>query len=157
MSEDNKPIIWREALIMKDRSGLIDGKTFKNPTFKEFEPVVSFLINSEKGIVSKATDTTNLAPKEDYDEKRKQKEIYLDKIISEFEKRQLGTSKEDKQLKVVMLEKCFSSVSWEDIKTFKLERLMEGYNKVLEILNLYDTTETDKLKAIKEHQFSLFV
>ena len=156
MSEDNKPIIWREALIMKDRSGLIDGKTFKNPTFKEFEPVVSFLINSEKGIVSKATDTTNLAPKEDYDEKRKQKEIYLDKIISEFEKRQLGTSKEDKQLKVVMLEKCFNSVSWEEIKMFKLEKLMEGYNRVLEILSIFDTTETNKIETIKKHEFSIF-
>lgn len=156
MSEDNKPIIWREALIMKDRSGLIDGKTFKNPTFKEFEPVVSFLINSEKGEVSKATDTTNLAPKEDYDDRRKQKEIYNDRIKSEFEKRQLGTGKEDKQIKAVIIEKCFGTVSSVEIENFKLERLLEGYNKLLEILPILDQTEGDKLKAIKEYQFSLF-
>jgi hypothetical protein len=155
IGEDDKPKIWREALVMKDRSGLIDGKTFINPSFKEFEPVVSFLINSEKGAVSKATDTTNLAPKEDYDEKRKQKEIYNDRIKSEFEKRQLGTGKEEKQVKAVMIEKCFGTVSSVEIENFKLERLMEGYNKLLDILTVYDQADGDKIKAIKDYQFKL--
>ena len=155
INDDGKPNIWREALIMKDRSSLIDGKTFKNPTFKDFEPVVKFLINSDKGVVAKATDTTNLAPKEDYDEKRKQKDIILDKVVSEFEKRQLGTSKEDKQLKVVILEKCFGSVSWEEIKVQRLEKLQDGFGKLLEIFIAMDQSD-DKLNAVKNYQFSLF-
>ena len=30
------------------------------------------------------------------------------------------------------------------------------YNKLLEILQIFDQTEGDKIKAIKEHQFSIF-
>lgn len=35
-----KKEIWREATIVKDRSTMIDGKTFKNPTFKDFLPAI---------------------------------------------------------------------------------------------------------------------
>ena len=36
--------VWRAAQVMKDRSGLIDGKVFMNPTYKDFQPVVQFLM-----------------------------------------------------------------------------------------------------------------
>jgi len=149
IDKDGKPTIWREALIMKDRSGLIDGKTFKNPTFKDFKPVMEFLISSEKGSVNKASDTTNLAPKEEWDDKRKQREIYLDKIKSEFEKRQLGTGKEDKQLKVLILEKSFNTSSWVEVERYSLERLMTGFNVLLNIFTIFDQAE-NKLEAVTE-------
>lgn len=50
--------IWREATIIKDRSDLIDGKTFKNPTFKAFEPSVLALLS---GAYVRPTETDTAA------------------------------------------------------------------------------------------------
>lgn len=43
--DDNKKV-WREATIVKDRSTIIDGKTFKNPTFKDFLPAVDRILEA---------------------------------------------------------------------------------------------------------------
>src|SRR3990167_4023376 len=41
---EEKKEIYHTATILKDRSTLIHGKMFKDPSFKEFEPVVDFLL-----------------------------------------------------------------------------------------------------------------
>ena len=41
--EDNKKV-WREATIVKDRSTIIDGKTFKNPTYDNFKPAIERIL-----------------------------------------------------------------------------------------------------------------
>ncbi len=41
---DDDKRVWREATIIKDRSTIIDGKTFKNPTFKDFAPAIDRIL-----------------------------------------------------------------------------------------------------------------
>lgn len=43
---EEKKQIWREATVLKDRSTLIDGKTFKNPTFKDFLPAIERMMSN---------------------------------------------------------------------------------------------------------------
>jgi hypothetical protein len=155
IDENGKPKIWREALIMKDRSGLIDGKTFTNPTFKDFEPVVKFLFTAPKGEVAKSTNKENLAPHEVFDDRRKQKEIIIDKIKGEFDKRQFGTSKEDKQVKALLIEKCFGTISQVEIENSTLEKITLGYNRLFELLPIFDAAQ-NKIETINSYQFSLF-
>jgi hypothetical protein len=38
--------VWREATIIKDRSTLLDGKTFKNPGYADFAPAIEALLDS---------------------------------------------------------------------------------------------------------------
>ncbi len=156
MTEDNKPHIWREALIIKDRSGLIDGQTFKNPTFKDFEPVVDYLLTVDKGEIQKASDTTNLSAKESYDDRRKQREIIFEKWEAEFQKRQLGTGKEEKAIKALMIEKCWGTLSTKEMEGFPVEKLQHGLDRFNELLGVYDQAE-DKITAINEHEFSLLM
>ena len=134
---DNKPQVWREAFILKDRSGLIDGQTFKNPTFKDFEPVLDFLIATPKGEVKKESDKTNLAPAEDskYYEIKEQREIENEKIKNIFDKYDFGTSKEDKQLKVIVCEKVFGTSSGTEIEKKQLSQLTECRVKLEELLS----------------------
>lgn len=155
MGENGKPNIWREALIMKDRSALIDGKTFKNPTFKDFEPVVKYLIGTEKGDVAKTTDNRNIAPVDLYPDRKERREIALEKIIGEFEKRQFGTSKEDKANKLLIIEKVFNTTSWEEVSKKRIEDIEIGLVRTIELLTAYDQA-TDKQKAIREYEFTLF-
>jgi len=142
------PVIWREGLVMKDRSGIIDGKTFKNPTFKDFEPVVDFLLTVKKGKVAKETDTTNISPHESYDGRRKEKEILLEKIKSEFDKRQFSTGKEDKQMKIMIIEKIFKSTAIAEIETYSIEKLTRCLGNLSKLMSDFDQSE-NRIELIK--------
>jgi hypothetical protein len=148
--KDGKPLIWREGLVMKDRSGLIDGKTFINPTFKDFEPVIDYLLKVEKGEVSKATNTENIAPFEIYSDKKERREIILEKVKNEFDKRQIGTSANDKAIKVIMLEKSFGTASATELEKLSIEKLQAGQDKILEMFVIYDQSN-NKLFDLKNY------
>jgi hypothetical protein len=128
VGKKGKLSVWREAHVMKDRSAIIDGKVFKNPTYKEFKPVVDFLLSVGTGPVAGETDNTNLAPSEDFgwQKRRDDRDIEVEKIKAVFDKLAIGTSKEDKQLKVVVLEKFFGSSSATEIEKMDAERLRFG-------------------------------
>ena len=153
--KDGKPHIWREALVMKDRSGLIDGQVFANPTFKEFEPFVNFLMSVDKGEVAKVTNDANIAPHEEYNDKKKQRDILNEKIKAEFDKRGFGTSAKDKAIKIIILNKCFGTTSGTEIENMTLPNLELGYRRVGELLAVYDQEQGSE-QAIKDYEFSLF-
>lgn len=154
---DGKPKLSRVGLIMKDRSGLIDGKEFINPTFKDFEPVIDYLLNVEKGEVAKATDTTNLAPSENFEQqnRRDRREIELEKIQAIMVKSGLGTSNDDKRLKLAILEKFFGSISWAEIEKMQVEKLTFGREKAEEMFASWEMLSdfASRLKFI--HEFNL--
>ena len=101
---------------------------FKNPTYKEFKPVVDFLLSVGTGTVASETDGTNLAPSEDFgwQKRRQDRDIEVEKIKAVFDKLAIGTSKEDKQIKVVILERLFGSSSATEIEKMDAERLRFG-------------------------------
>lgn len=143
--------VWREAQVMKDRSATIDGKAFRNPTYKDFRPVIRFLLGVEVGEVAGASDTQNLAPSEDYTGYRNKlaREIEVEKIKAIFDKAAIGTSKEEKQVKVHILEKCFGSSSATQIEKMDGEKLAEGRQK-LEALMAFYADAPDKLAFVKQ-------
>jgi hypothetical protein len=147
--------VYREAQVMKDRSATIDGKIFRNPTFKEFKPFIDFILETPIGDVAGATDTTNHAPSEDYEyQKRKNaKEIELEKIKAVFEKAGLGTSKEEKQLKVVIYEKIFGTTSMTEFEKFDAEKLY-AQRQMLEQLFEGLIEAENKLEYIKSYKYS---
>jgi hypothetical protein len=148
--EDDKPVIYREALIMKDRSGLIDGKTFKNPTFKDFEPVVKYLLSVEKGDVKGPTNNENIAPSEEWNDRREKREIENEKIKSLFDKFGFGTSKEDKQRKVLILEKIFGTSSGIEIEKMFPDKL-KSCREELEVFFAFYPDAPDKLEYINSY------
>lgn len=166
--KDNVLTTSRSAQIMKDRSGLIDGKIFINPTFKDFEPVIDFLMNVPKGEVAGATNSENLAPSENYEaqDRRQKREIYLEEIKAVFDALSLGASNDAKKLKVAILEKLFETASWTALEKTKLEKLEKGvlilksfkllyqkenpdtYERALEILNDASNDLTDPIAEL---------
>lgn len=151
IGEDGKPKVWREALIMKDRSGLLDGKTLINPTYADFKPFVDFLLGVDKGAVAKTSDHTNMAPSEQWSDMKQQREIWIEKIKGEFDKRGFGTSKEDKQIKTIIVERVYGTTSAAEIDKKLPSELEAGFEKILTLLIAYDQAE-DKLKAATETQ-----
>lgn len=122
--------VWREAQIMKDRSGLIDGKTFKNPTYEHFQPVIRYLMDVPVGPVAGQSSNANVAPSENWDaeNRRQQRAILLEKIQAQFSKHQVsGQTKEGRAKIVNMLEKHFKTMAWKELEVTPLETLQQGF------------------------------
>lgn len=153
IDDNNKPIVWREAFILKDRSGLIDGKTFKNPTFKDFKPVINYLMTTPKGILIKESNLTNLTQSEEYQGEYKEREIFLEKIKNELVKREFGTGKEEKAMAVKILEGIFGTSSWTELEKYKAKNLSIMYDKMLSFMVDFDQTQIDKKDFINNYKF----
>lgn len=125
--------VWREAQILKDRSGMIDGKVFKNPTFKDFKPVLDFLSDLPTGTVSGTSDNTNLAPAENYDGRNyvKNRETLISETEGAFHLMKLGTSSADKQLKAAILRRIWGVMSVDKLSDVKVPDLDSGLKKLV--------------------------
>jgi hypothetical protein len=123
--------VSREAHVLKDRARLLDGKTFKNPTFKDFLPHIEFLNlgGSQLGVDTSRTsedmisnDGGNVWAKE-----RERREILIEKVGAVFTKAGLsGQAAAGKKRIVELLEKHFSTSSWKELETMKADRLQIG-------------------------------
>jgi hypothetical protein len=151
IDKDGKPEIWREALILKDRSGLIDGKTFKNPVYGDFEPVVEYLVSVPKGEIAGASDTSNLAPKENptYYENREKYQIEEDRIKAAGEVTGLGTSAADKKVKVQLLQAIFGTASITEILNQELIQLQKKRVEFEQECFNYNTAEDKNVWLIE--------
>lgn len=156
LDEDGKPITWREATILKDRSSLIDGNVFKNPTYKEFKPVVDFLISIPKGEVKGETDKSNIAPAENYAsyEKKELRAIALENVKALFDKYGFGTSKEDKQYKVLISEKFFGTTSATELEKMSPDLLKDNCEQLAQFFEGWNAV-TDKVAYISGYKKSL--
>jgi hypothetical protein len=144
--------VWREAQVLKDRSSLIDGKTFTNPSYKDFQPFVQFLNGLPTGAVAGPTHTENNAPGDDPAkwERKRQREIVFERIQGLFDKYQYSgsMSKEAKQVKALINERIFGTLSATELEKMPLEKLLSCEGELAELLKELAPIE-DKAKHIK--------
>ena len=110
LGKDKK--VYRQATIVKDRSTMIDGKTFVNPDFENFEPAIDEMLSNpdEREIIE--TDSTGLfKTEEDKREYIRNKGIVLEKITNELIKAYPSSGAADKKSRIEISEKIFS---WEN-------------------------------------------
>jgi hypothetical protein len=144
--------IWREAQVMKDRADIIDGKTFINPTYKDFQPVVRYLMGVPVGDVKGASSTENLAPKENegfYAEKQA-RDIEVEKIKAIFDKAALGTSKEDKQLRTLIFEKFLGTTSMTEFEKMDVKSLYEARWNLEHMFSKWGLVPPEERKTLVE-------
>lgn len=130
--ENGKLTVWREAQVMKDRSGLTDGKVFRNPTYADFAPFVRYLLDVPAGAVSGESSNRNLAPGENYDNyaRKTSKQIALEEIQEEIVKLYPGQTAGDKKGKADLVEELFLTRSWTAVENLSLETLTAARDKL---------------------------
>lgn len=130
-----KPIVWREAFIMKDRSGKIDGRTFgsekvKGPTFKDFEPHFTYLLNNvtpNAVIAGQTTSSESVIPdQQERNPESDDRKVALDQIQSLLTAVAPGRSDVEKKLKCDLLERVYNERSWEAIKKLSADTIKLG-------------------------------
>jgi hypothetical protein len=116
---------WREAQVMKDRSGIIDGKTFRNPTYEAFRPFVRYLVDVPTGHVSGESNGNSLAPSENFEsfDRKRKREIALEEIQAEIVKMYPTAGADDKKAKAELVEELFNTRSWTAVENSPLSTL----------------------------------
>jgi hypothetical protein len=133
--------VWREAHILKDRSNLIDGKTFtftaadehgsRLPThelvlqtFRAFQPHIKRLNLGGKQLGVDTTRTSEHAVQVDRkDWNSTHKTIVLEEIDAVLTERWPSTGKEDKLAKAAAIFKHFETRSWTEVENMRTDEL----------------------------------
>lgn len=131
-SDDKK--VFRTGLVLKDRTTLIDGLTLnkdgksKGPTFEEFLPAISALLN---GTVSNSTREALIYDKFEDDDKKAlikyQKNNIMGEVDGYFALMGLGTSQSDKQIKGWTLKQIFNVTSNDKLNDLPIDDLQQGF------------------------------
>jgi len=125
LGKDKK--VYRQATVIKDRSTLIDGKTFINPNFENFAPAIDdMLANPERREVTETDSSGLFKTEEDKRQYIRNKEITLEKITNELFKAWPSTGAADKKSRIEISELVFNTNSWEEIKQKGLAELEAG-------------------------------
>ena len=143
---NKKKNIWRVGTVLKDRYRVIDGKSFKNPTYKDFEKMIEKALD---GAYRKKLDEN----RDSFDDLKstsnnwqKKRDVALEEIENIFPQLLLSTSKDDKAIKLELLKYSFDCTSWTKIKSLPVETLEGG----LEQMKVFKALWIDYLKRCNE-------
>lgn len=119
--------VWRQAMVVKDRTTQIDGKTFKNPTFEDFYPAIKVLLDGTLREVHGNQIPDTFAEFENkYSEVAKDREILVAEIEGTFSLMGLGTGAKDKQVKSWALNQVYGVNSIEALGKKNNTAIREG-------------------------------
>jgi len=136
ISEHKK--VWREAMIVKDRTNQIDGKTFTNPTFEDFYPAIKILLDGTlRELHGVQIPDTFYEFENKFSEIGKEREILVAEIEGCFELMGLGTGKEDKQVKAWTLNQIYGVNSTEMLAKRSNDTIKEGMKILKAFANQY--------------------
>jgi len=146
--------VYRDAFIMKDRANLIDGKTFRNPTFEDFKPVIEYLMNIPIGKVEKESSTKSHAPSEDtsYLKEKKNIEIELENIKNVFTLQQMGKTAKENEWRVRIMKKFFNTASWTQLQEMTYEHIRNGRIELELFFKSWTGSNEDKDEYLNEYK-----
>jgi hypothetical protein len=124
--------VWREATVLKDRADVIDGKTFKDPTFKDFEPTVNVMLSEPDKVplAAQGNDALLFHTEDEKAEHRREQTKWTEEIEGLLGSTYPSTGAADKKVKLDLLDFAFSSRSWTDISRRSAGELKVGYEKI---------------------------
>jgi hypothetical protein len=115
--------------VLKDRTDLIDGKTFDDPSFECFEPVVSALNIGGRHFVldtSRTSDEALASPDFSVEERRRRQKVLAEEIEGILTSDFPGTTRDEKKAKADILQAAFGTRSWTAICQMHPDALKEG-------------------------------
>lgn len=153
-----KKSIERHATIIKDRTDMIDGQTFVNPTYDDFLPAFNLLLDgtTKQSMEIETPDTFKDAEKEHF-EKKTAKEIAFEEIKGLFDSMGIGSSADHKKLKADMWDRLFNTTSWTAIQKKPIEDIQFGVNVIKEFkIELAKSAENQPEGYGSKEMFELF-
>jgi len=126
--------VWREATVIKDRSTILDGKTFQNPTYTDFAPSIEAMMENpipKNTVIMPESDTGLLfRTEEEKADWRRERDKWLEELDGLLIRIAPGAVGRDKQLKLDLLDRVFGTTSITAIGEMRPERIAECYKKL---------------------------
>ncbi|MHB1688148.1 MAG: hypothetical protein ACYCVH_12355 [Ignavibacteriaceae bacterium] len=155
--KDGKPHQTNNAYILKDRSDTINGKIFSMPKYKNFKPIINFILGLPIGELAQETTDKNLTPGSDLDyfENVQKKKIEIEKISGVFELNGLGSprSAEEKKLKTMIIQKIFGTTSQTEIDKMTYSALNNFRIDLEDLFKLLQDRE-DKIDFVTKYDIA---
>lgn len=128
------------AHVLKDRTDMLDGKSFDDPIFENFLPHFQKLnIGGEHlGIDTSRTsqDLFDIDGKPQWAKEKEMAKISLEEIEGELVKYFPGQAAKEKKAKMTMIEFVFATKSWTKVETMTSDALKMGLDRVRNILSV---------------------
>lgn len=151
----------RQATVLGDRFGVIDGKVALDPTFTFFKPHVEMLKPGQHEPVETALKTETGADETGdlaWHRERREREILCEEIEGEIVANIPGQTAAEKKRKTDLIHEVFGTRSWKAVENTKSEVLRDGLKKIRAMFSQEQPTlpvepsETDKaLIRIQEY------
>ncbi len=133
----------RMATVLKDRSDIMDGKVFYNPSYEDFAPHWQSINIGGEHKPLESGDSTALFDHEGKPEWKREKEraiIAIEEIKAEFDKTIPGNGNKEKQAKINISMLLFGTASGTALELKKATELKEGLKRLRIILGVPENT-----------------
>lgn len=136
MEGGNVKRVVRTATVLKDRSTILDGKSFENPTFANFEPAVEAMMAdpSSHKIMEEGNAGLLFRTEEEKWEWKKNRDRWLEEIQNLLTSVAPGQTSTEKKFKVDILFETFGTTSWVAIQDLHPDDIKAGYERIRENL-----------------------
>lgn len=129
--EKDRREVHHGGVILKDRSGTIDGKAFLDPVYKTFEPAIeAALANPAPKIRAEADPGVLIENEDERAARKKAHEIALEEIEGVLKLIWPGSTTEEKKLKGEAIFVAFQTTSWAKVTTLATEQLTVGFEVI---------------------------
>ncbi|MGD1842756.1 MAG: AAA family ATPase [Thermonemataceae bacterium] len=130
--------VHRLATILKDRTTMIDGKTFQNPSFEDFYPAIKILLDGELREVhgEELPDTF-----QDFEEKLSSRVKECSQVLTEiegsFQLIGLSNATKDRQFKAYILNKVFGVNALASVGELPIHQVKQGQKVIASYTDAY--------------------
>lgn len=150
---DGKQVIFRTMTVLGDRFRVLDGKQFRNPTFKDILPHIEKLTPGAVNAVDTSRETAMNVSEDgnpEFHHERRNRTIFCEEIQGLLTSIWPGQGAEEKKAKVEILHRIFQTRSWEAIQIMDSSKIKAGFDRMREEIRKYQQDELQKLKAESE-------
>ena len=129
---DNKEV-WREAMVLKDRSDILDGRIFKDPSYEDLAPAVEFILSDPIDRVMTLSHSNDdiLADADEQQSDLQERKAMLERNHVELDTVAAGTSADAKKLRLALIaDAYYGEVSETAIARMNLGQLTEANQKL---------------------------
>lgn len=119
--------------VLKDRSDLINGHVFDNPTFKDFEPTINTLnLGGKHHVLDTGRTSDDMIDKPDYsaEDRKRLRKVYTEEIVEAMRSALPGKSDKEITRKADMLQVVFNTRSWTGVQNLPPDILQYGRDDI---------------------------
>lgn len=128
--DKDKKKVWRECTVLKDRSTLLDGQTFRNPSYADFAPALDQLLDEPVDRTPAKEGENRFDSEDKWGQERRQREIACGEIQGELVARWPGQTAVEKKLKSDKLWELFGCRGWAAVENTDSSILRAGLVKL---------------------------